>query len=325
MTSSRPSDRRGFTLIELLVVIAIIAILIGLLLPAVQKVREAAARMQCSNNFKQLGIACHSYHDAIGTLPPAFITPNQVSWNDENNIGPNWAVFLLPYIEQDNLYKQYATSIQNVQAGANDQNWRAMKVNVVKTYRCPSEGFFDTQMSGLGGSWARGNYGANMGPGDPGSSLNGGTYSISGYGNVQAGGVLCLNKSPTMAAVTGQDGLSNVIMINHIRVGPTDTDRRGTWALGLGSATANHGVGDSYGPNDTGCCSDDLGTCADRPDIAMGCWGGGYLQATARSQHTGQVLAGMGDGSVRGFRNGISQQVWFLINSRNDGKSWADN
>src|SRR5262245_47373317 len=108
-------NRRGFTLIELLVVIAIIAILIGLLVPAVQKIREAANRMKCSNNEKQLALACHNYHDTVGELPPAIQmrnVGNKVIASGQP-FGPNWAVLILPYIEQNNLYNSVANSIQN--------------------------------------------------------------------------------------------------------------------------------------------------------------------------------------------------------------------
>jgi len=316
---------RAFTLIELLVVIAIIAILIGLLLPAVQKVREAAARISCSNNLKQIGIACHAWHDANGSLPPSYYVGPGIGWNDENNIGPNWAILILPYIEQQNLFQQVQGSVQNYQSwvkgtgGGNDQGWRNIRGQTVKTYVCPSEAFASNPGNRGIGNWARGNYAANQGPGDPGATANGGGGgNYNGWGN--SGGVLTINKSITLGALSNLDGSSATPMVGHVRAGRNAGDMRGTWAFGMPgcSTLANHAVGDAYGPNDTGCCSDDLAACTDEPQVAMGCWAGGWGQGEMRAAHPGQVIATMGDASVRMYRSGIDQRTWYWINSSND-------
>src|ERR1700691_2989969 len=100
-------QRRGFTLIELLVVIAIIAILIALLVPAVQKVREAAARTQCTNNLKQIGLACHGYHDANKRLPQGYV----VNTTNQPSPGWGWSVLILPYIDQEPAYIDLAPDL----------------------------------------------------------------------------------------------------------------------------------------------------------------------------------------------------------------------
>src|SRR5262249_2451340 len=101
------AGRRGFTLVELLVVIAIIAVLIGLLLPAVQKVREAPSRMTCANNLKQLGLAMHNYHDSKRAFPPAYVNKGGSYANSGFPFTHGWAPFILPYIEQTPLYNLY--------------------------------------------------------------------------------------------------------------------------------------------------------------------------------------------------------------------------
>jgi len=131
--------RRGFTLIELLVVIAIIAILIGLLLPAVQRVREAAARAACVNNLKQIGLALQNYHDTNNRFPPGYIdgqtNPNNTP---DLDMGPGWgwAAILLPFVEQQNLYNQINFSL-GITIGSN----AALALLPLKIYQCPSDGF----------------------------------------------------------------------------------------------------------------------------------------------------------------------------------------
>jgi prepilin-type N-terminal cleavage/methylation domain-containing protein/prepilin-type processing-associated H-X9-DG protein len=125
--------RRAFTLIELLVVIAIIAVLIGLLLPAVQKVRDAAARMSCSNNLKQVGLGLQSYHDAQKQFPPGYNSGYDANGNDTGP-GWGWAAYLLPYVEQDNLYRQINLALP-IENAAN----AIARVQVIKTYLCPAD------------------------------------------------------------------------------------------------------------------------------------------------------------------------------------------
>jgi prepilin-type N-terminal cleavage/methylation domain-containing protein/prepilin-type processing-associated H-X9-DG protein len=364
----RHSLRRSsaFTLIELLVVIAIIAILIGLLLPAVQKVREAAARAKCQNNMKQLGLAAHNYHDANGKFPPAVQVALQPANGDQFMVstyrpipfGPNWAVFLLPFVEQDALYKSVDVGayMKNLGSNAAANAWRTIRSTVVPVYLCPSDDTTGTPFALNGGNWARGSYAANAGPGwlnQTASGLSGtgaasGTPSFSGpspplvQANLKAGGIFGVNWGADIAAVTAADGSSNVIMFNEVRAGLNDQDRRGVWAMGVAgsSVTAGHAIGDCTTPNDKNEYSDDIEDCslarstAGLPQTAtpasMGPLGFGCSndnrphnwpnwQAQARSRHTQGVNCTFVDGSVHFIANTITQDAWFYLNARDDG------
>jgi len=334
LTASGRLRRGAFTLIELLVVIAIIAILIGLLLPAVQKVREAAARMSCSNNMKQLGIAAHSYADALGGLPPAGVMRNYSDNPYTDEIGPNWAVLILPYIEQEALYKQNSAGINlwmSTAATTTDKSWANVRTTTIKTFLCPSDGGSGTacslSLANVGGSWARGNYAANCGPHyhygsrvDNGDS-SGGPWGWSGRGPFSI--VTGTNKKQGIGIQGIADGSSNTILFAEVRTGPSAADPRGVWAFALaGSSTiTSHADGDDKVPNDPNDCSDDIKDAPTLPAQGLGNWTScNSNQATARSKHTGGVMTGFGDGSVKFISNSISQDAWWKLNASHDGQ-----
>src|SRR5262249_20947469 len=146
----RKPSPQGFPLIELLVVIAIIGILISLLVPAVQKVREAAARVTCTNNLKQIGLALHSYHGDKKCFPPGYIDGNtDPNSTPDNDVGPGWgwAAFLLPYVEQTNVYNQINFS-QPVGSGVNAQ----VSQLPLTIFQCPSDAYVDPQVLNVSNS-----------------------------------------------------------------------------------------------------------------------------------------------------------------------------
>lgn len=255
MTTCPPVKRSlGFTLIELLVVIAIIAILLALLLPAVQQVREAARRTQCRNNLKQLGLALHNYHDTHRTLPPGYVSLYNNSGNDTGP-GWGWCSFLLPSLEQSAAYQQI-----DFNRGIETPGNSAVRIKTFTGFHCPSD---DSQES-----WAAKRYDPATGVPlnaicDVGSTNYVGMYGISEPG-VDGEGVFFRNSNVRFRDIT--DGLSQTIVIGERshRLGEATWTGSVTGALlagdpsdGIGQIVAEHGsgmilghAGERHGPGD---------------------------------------------------------------------------
>jgi prepilin-type N-terminal cleavage/methylation domain-containing protein/prepilin-type processing-associated H-X9-DG protein len=342
--------RRGFTLIELLVVIAIIAILIGLLLPAVQKVREAAARMTCSNNMKQIALANMNHESAVGTFVPG-ISRTGCCWG-------TWMIPIMPFMEQDNLFKIYRNFGGNDSTGpryaASPNNQTSTQR--LKTFSCPS----DTPQNWAGGTLTMHSYVLNAGNtsfyqssvpiGCTGGSTVGAngcvTFGGAPFGwyedpaTLAAGGdsspVNYTSGDPTqgrsgrprrIAEIVSGDGTSNTLCVSEVIQGPSSGDIRGFtwWGGGAGFTTYQTPNNPTAVDVMTG------GGCGGAPynNPRMPCTTTSTStlprMQLARSRHTGGINAAMCDGSVRFVNNNVSLITWRSMGSAQGGETFSDN
>ena len=320
---------RAFTLVELLVVITIIGILISLLLPAVQSAREAARRMQCQNNLKQLSLAVLNYESQWQIFPPSSCWAAGANPNDNGQLGnyrANWVILVLPFLEQQALYNTFDFTAP-ISGNTSAANVAARSVQL-STMLCPSdshsrEAFMGSQnsaTSALGDNWARGDYAANacLGQMIYGTSCSycGALPTSTCWNLGYMRGVMGANCAVTIAQI--RDGTSNTVLVGEIRAGVTNFDSRGVWALSGGSSALwGHGGilktvsgGDDYGPNCTSSSGDDVlagtaiasafGGSDGLVNEGMPCYDSltADNQQTARSMHTGGVNTVFADGSV---------------------------
>ena len=322
--AARQRVRRGFTLIELLVVIAIIAILIALLVPAVQKVREAAARTQCQNNLKQIGLGLHNYHAVHKALPHAYVASVQLSWH----------VFLLPYIEQDNLFKAIDTKTPGSFNTTPNRN-NPHGLTRVATYLCPAQQVEKMVLSPAPPH--------NVNPPDLVPSTTGqAPYTVHYYGLTGARGnnpttgstypqSTCSHDGTPMALsgmmvpdryATSQtlgriklgnvkDGTSNTIMIGELSWSSSQFGSRfRSWLRG-GEAGGCYCVG---ARNVTNAINAGLSA----PLIAQ------YNEIPMGSMHPGGANFGLGDGSVRFIQDSIDMVTYRALASRDGSEVLRD-
>jgi prepilin-type N-terminal cleavage/methylation domain-containing protein len=289
--------RRGFTLIELLVVIAIIAILIGLLLPAVQKVREAAARSTCSNNMKQLGLAVQNYAGTYNLLP-ALTSDGQSNGGMARQYGSyvGGILFtLLPFVEQQALYNAGITNLGDTWDPSTSAGI-PVRMNPIKPYQCPSDstlsgGFPSTQT----GSWAGTSYAANQ----------------QVFGSYQLNGTNCFAPQYNIGNIP--DGTSNTIGFGEqlAVTGSSSANGSGCWAF--------PGIPWSWQQTPVIANTITNGNFAfNLPQI--GVQSAVADKRLANSAHTGALMAGMLDGSVRGVSPSVSQFSWMYALQPADGQ-----
>jgi prepilin-type N-terminal cleavage/methylation domain-containing protein len=302
MPENRRRVQAGFTLLELLVVIAIIAVLIGLLLPAVQKVREAAARVRCANNLKQVGLALHAYHDAIGGFPPGHRDPRPLP-----DFGPGWgwAAYLLPYLEQDNLYRALGVNSQQLGGGANLAPATPLTQTALGVFICPSDPgpltnpYYDfhgkSNYRGVGGSnWKMQN------------TPIGYVWS-DGLLNDSANGTFWRNSRVRLADIT--DGTSNTLVVGETALDQARDKWGGIWVGSVRRDGTLLWVSSVYWSVDTDTLringSDKWGFCSPHP-------GGAYFLR--------------GDAGVSFVRDQTDPGVVVAMCGRNDGVafSWPD-
>jgi prepilin-type N-terminal cleavage/methylation domain-containing protein/prepilin-type processing-associated H-X9-DG protein len=295
---SRRSRRGGFTLIELLVVIAIIAILIGLLLPAVQKVRDAAARIKCANNMKQMGLALHSYHDANGKLPPGV---NDTSERPPTGYRPywSWMAMMMPYYEQDNLYRLADTWARGTNTPYQYWPWGGFWLTpqspanpalgqIVKTLICPADGRQD--LTSPGSSWGGNGNVAFCGY----LGVGGIQADSSSITNQNQNGILYSKSTTRLTDIT--DGTSNTLMVGERP--PSSDLYYGWWFAGAG--WDGSGDGDVVlGARPLNYAQSGLGCPASSANFQPGRASNFCDQAHFWSMHSGGANFLMGDGSVR--------------------------
>ncbi len=316
--------RRAFTLIELLVVIAIIALLIGLLLPAVQSAREAARRIQCVNQLKQLALAAHNFHDVNNAFPPG-ATPGPAN--------ASFAVTILPYLEQANALSSFNMSF-NVTNAAQNSTARDGQVPGLLCPSDPSTGTYpDPSAAGAGGSYGRTNYFGNLG-------AHAWFYDAKGtYTKDPALAGIFANSSKTnLAAVT--DGTSATALFSEVRRGAYSSHDKTdlvvvpppTWGTGNTGTNPNNlaPVSACNTPSTTlinyvglqyqnGSIYNALYTHTVVPNnVGRDCLVAPFDQAHlgARSYHPGGVVVAWADGSVRFVKSTVSPLVWKGLGTR---------